>query len=392
MILREEWMNIRNAQLKGISIMEISRKYNINWRTARKYARAEEPPKYKRKPRGSKLDLFKLKINGMLEDAPYTAKAIYEKICELGYTGKYGLVKEYARSIKKEKSNIAVMRFETMPGKQAQVDWGQLQEILDINGKKKKIYFFSMILGYSRTRYIEFTTSMNTLELIKCHINAFHYFGGYPDEILYDNMKQVVLKRLVGNQHKLNPLFADFAGYYGFKPILARPYKPRTKGKIERTIGYVKQDFIPGLKYNSLCELNNLRMGWLNKVNSKIHCTTLEKPSDRLKKEKLNLIKNRRDYEYQIPETRKVSKDCLVSYKNVKYSIPPICAGKQIEVKKQNDIQICFNFKGREVAKHNISNTKNMVINKEHFRSLYKKYNIDIDDIDLSVYEETMKW
>ena len=102
------------------------------------------------------------------------------------------------------------------------MDWGFFEDHLVYeDGRWKKLYCFLMILGYSRMRYIEFVTDMSTNTLIRCHQNAFRYFGGYPEEILYDNMKQVVIKRLLKQEDStLNRQFEDFAGFYGFKPIL----------------------------------------------------------------------------------------------------------------------------------------------------------------------------
>ena len=114
-----------------------------------------------------------------------------------------------------------------------------------------------MILGYSRMRYIEFVTDMTTETLIRCHLNAFNYFGGYPNEILYDNMKQVVIKRLLrAKDSTLNKTFEDFASFFKFKVLLARPYRGQTKGKIERTVRYVRENFMVGIKFNSLLDLN----------------------------------------------------------------------------------------------------------------------------------------
>lgn len=124
-------------------------------------------------------------------------------------------------------------------------------------GKLKKLYCFLFILGYSQTRYIEFVTDMSTNTLIRCHANAFRYFGGYPEEILYDNMKQVVIKRLLKQEDStLNRQFEDFAGFYGFKPVLCRPYRGQTKGKVERTVQFVRDNFMIGIRYNSLDDLN----------------------------------------------------------------------------------------------------------------------------------------
>ena len=112
----------------------------------------------------------------------------------------------------------------------------------------EKLYCFLMILGYSRMRYIEFVTDMSTNTLIRCHQDAFRYFGGYPEEILYDNMKQAVIKRLLKQEDStLNRQFEDFAGFYGFKPILCRPYRGQTKGKVERTVQFVRDNFMVAL-------------------------------------------------------------------------------------------------------------------------------------------------
>lgn len=130
---------------------------------------------------------------------------------------------------------------------------------------------------------------MSTNTLIRCHQNACRYFGGYPEEILYDNMKQVVIKRLLKQEDSTrNRKFEDFAGFYGFKPVLCRPYRGQTKGKVERTVRFVRDNFMVGIKYESLADLNGKALAWCNKVNGKVHATTNEVPFERLKKERLN--------------------------------------------------------------------------------------------------------
>jgi len=139
-------------------------------------------------------------------------------------------------------------------------------------------------------RYIEFVTDMSTNTLIRCHQNAFRYFGGYPEEMLYDNMKQVVIKRLLKQEDStLNRQFEDFAGFYGFKPILCRPYRGQTKGKVERTVQFVRDNFMVGIKYNSLADLNGQALAWCNIVEVLDHIFSEEAKS-----------KRRRAYEKQI--------------------------------------------------------------------------------------------
>ena len=131
-----------------------------------------------------------------------------------------------------------------MPGLQGQVDWGFFENyiVTDLYGSEKTLYCFLMILGYSNMRYIEVVTDMSTQTLIKCHLNAFYYFGVYPGETLYDKMKQVVVKRLLRQEDStLNKTFEDFAGFFSFKLVLCRPYRGQTKGKVERTVRYVRE-------------------------------------------------------------------------------------------------------------------------------------------------------
>ena len=206
----------------------------------------------------SKLDPYKEQIAIWLEEAPYSAERILEKIREQGFDGGHSIVREYVRNKKEQLDEKATVRFETMPGLQGQMDWAFFEDhtVLE-DGKLKKQYCFLFILGYSRARYIEFVTDMSTNTLIRCHANAFRYCGGYPEEILYDNMKQVVIKRLLKQEDStLNRQFEDFAGFYGFKPVLCRPYRGQTKGKVERTVQFVRNNFMIGIRYNSLDDLN----------------------------------------------------------------------------------------------------------------------------------------
>ena len=267
----DNWMNIRAEFKKGLNYTEIGKKYGIDPRTVKKYSHSEKKPEYpKGTKRESKIEKYKGMIDELLCEAPYIALRILEIITEQGFDGKYTIVKDYVKRKKDDLNKQATVRFETIPGLQGQVDWAHFPDYRVFeDGKYKKLYSFLMILGYSRNRYIEFVTDMSTDTLLRCHINAFRYFKGYPDEILYDNMKQVVVKRLLRQKDStLNPQFEDFAGFYGFKPVLCRPYRGQTKGKIERTVSFVRNNLMIGIKYDNLTDLNIQALAWCNKVNS----------------------------------------------------------------------------------------------------------------------------
>ena len=397
-------MEIRADHQKGLSYSELGRKYNIDRRTAKKYAESESRPEYvltDSKP--SKLDSYKPQIVMWLEEAPYSAMRIWEKVKEQGFEGGYTTVKHFVRGKKEQLNEQATVRFETMPGLQAQVDWAFFEDFrVRERGEEKKLYCFLMILGYSRMRYIEFVTDMSTDTLIRCHVNAFRYMGGYPEEILYDNMKQVVIKRLMKQEEStLNRQFEDFAGFYGFKPVLCRPYRGQTKGKIERTVRYVRENFMVGIRYSSLDDLNGQALAWCNKVNAKEHGTTGDIPFERMKKERLNPLV--REYIIDKINLRRVQKDCLISYGGNQYSVPAEYTGRDVAVVSLGSTLAVYH-EGKQVAVHRISyQKKDMVVNPVHYQRLTIKQSFDVENTlltgddaidqpvvahDLSVYDE----
>lgn len=385
---------------KGLSYTEIARKHHIDPRTAKKYAESDVRPVYTlTAPKPSKLDPYKHLIDMWLEEAPYSAVRIHEKLMEQGCDCKYTIVSQYVATRKADLNEKATVRFETMPGLQGQVDWGFFENYKVLkNGEYKKLYCFLMVLGYSGMRYIEFVTDMSTTTLIKCHINAFRYFDGYPEEILYDNMKQVVVKRMLKqSESKLNKQFEDFAGFYGFKPILCRPYRGQTKGKAERTVRYVRENFMVGIRYHSLADLNSQAHAWCNKINARIHGTTNERPIDRLPEE--SLLPLRREYIVDKINLRRVEKDCLISYAGNKYSVPAEYVGRDVTVIVLDHMSAAY-FEGKQIALHKLSYSKNSLnVNKEHYKSMIVKSGFDIENtllnnpdlVDLSIPNHSLK-
>ncbi|MBU4406849.1 MAG: IS21 family transposase [Thermoplasmatales archaeon] len=372
MISKKRWIMMRQLYEKGIPISAIARQIGVDRKTARKYARLLKYPIDKRKCRGSRLDPYKAYLDAKLKEAPYTATRLLREIREQGFTGSYPVLRRYVSKVRDGLRTKAVYRFETEPGHQAQVDWGDCGKIKQ-SGKESKLYCFSMILGYSRMRYVEFTTSCDTDTLIRCHINAFEYFGGYPREILYDNMKQAIIKRMYNiKESRLNPLFADFCGYYGFTPRFCRPYRAQTKGKIEKTIGYVKSDFFMGVKAASLEHLNNEAQHWLVRVNNQVHGTTREVPYERLRKETLHSIHGVPPYDTSEVLMRKVSRECYVHYQGNRYSVPYKYAGYMVEVKVDEKTLTVFYGKNRICCHDLLWGTYKVSKDKEHFKGLLK--------------------
>ena len=355
-----------------VNISELARQSGLDRKTVRKYLTSGTlPTPQHRTPKSTKLDAYREYIVQRLHNYPdLSGKRIYREILERGYTGKYTQVKQYLRTIRPNIVPTAVYRFETEPGRQAQVDWGDCGPV-DLDGETRRLSCFAMILGYSRMRYIEFTLSTDVATLIQCHLNAFRYFRGYPREILYDNMKQVVIRRMQrSSDSQWNDHFLDFARHYGFIPRLCRPYRPQTKGKIERTIGFVKRDFLNGSSFSSLQDLNSQACQWCERVNTAVHRTTHEVPYDRLDRESLASLEGIPAYRLTITEARKISRDCYVSYHGNLYSVPYRYAGRSATGRITRGVLEVL-VRGEVICSHTLLVGSHRVSrNPEHIRGL----------------------
>jgi len=373
MLDMEEFFVLRDLFNQGWTISGIARETGHSRVTVRKYIHSQVPPApEKRSKRPSKLDDYKEYIDQRLQEYPLSAARIYREIQEQGFEGRYTIVKDYVRETRPKVGVPAVYRYETNPGVQAQVDWAECGYI-EIDGSHRKLYCFTMVLGYSRMRYAEFTLRIDVHTLIQCQINAFQYFGGYPQEILYDNMKQIVLKRgPKSSDSDWNSKFEDFFTHYGFVPRLCRPYRPQTKGKIENTVGFVKRDFFMGGKFRSFSDINSQLQAWLSRVNSTVHGTTYEIPQDRFKEESLHLqnIDQAPPYYNVREETRKISRDAYISYLGNRYSVPYRFAGRT-SILRISDTSFTVFFGSEEVCTHEILPGRGRVSrNKDHFKGL----------------------
>jgi transposase len=374
MITPTDWLEMKNLIRQGLTKTEISVRLDVSRQTVYNNISKTRTPVYTRKPSTSKLDDYKSHIDTRLSLYNLTAKRLFYEVKGKGYTGKYGLVVSYVNKRKKELKNSAVLRFETMPGEQAQVDWGFMGKIFDKQLKKVvEVCCFVIILGYSRMRFVKFYTNAKSTNFLDGHNSAFEYFGGYTKEILYDNLKSVVIKRgITTAKSDFNRRFIDFSGYYGYKPVLCRPYKPCTKGKVEKSVDYVKRDFYDGIEWNSISEINKASEEWLAKVNNTIHATTHKKPTDRLSEENLLTVSNGVLFDLSEEYYRKVFSDCHFSYNANRYSVPYKYAGKEIIIKEEDNDSIIVKYRGEIVATHKLNTSSKgvYITNKEHLEGL----------------------
>ena len=232
-------MRVHELHAQGKSIRQIAELTEHSRNTIRKYLRSREMPVAKPRPqRASKLLLFTADLQAWMDEGIFNCEVLLEKLQAKGYTGQRSILREFIRRFRPPKRPKAVMRFETGPGEQAQVDWGECK-YKDVDGRDKRVYVFVFTLGYSRDQYVEFVTRADISTFLRCLIHALEYFGGCPLTMLFDNMKTVVLERNEDKAPVWHPLFAEFALTMGFRPRLCRARRPQTKGKVENGVRYV---------------------------------------------------------------------------------------------------------------------------------------------------------
>jgi len=304
MLKKGEVKMIHKMLKEGMSKSAIARKLDIARDTVIKYAKLPEGyiPVIKREVHETTVDPYLPNIAMILEEAHkldvhVPTASIYQDIQKLGYRGSLRWMQDVIlrhdirRKVKDEEE---LVRFETDPGHQMQVDW--------VEFPKDGLSAFVATMGYSRASYVEYVTDEKVDTLIKCHMNAFSYFGGIPKEGLYDNMKTVIIKRNVygSGKHKFNEQFRDFAEKHcGMKLRVCKPYRAQTKGKVERFNHYLRYSFHNSFKvrlsmmgYKMTLENANAEvMDWLDfTANARVHQTTLLKPFDLLAEEQLQLL------------------------------------------------------------------------------------------------------
>lgn len=373
MIKIGEFMMIKELHKKGWSITAISSETGFDPKTIRKYIHSDGlPSKKKTLKKESKLEPYKEYLLKRMKEGTTNCTVLLEEIQSMGYEGKLTILRDFVRPFRTRPKKQATIRYETPPGKQAQMDWGHIGKVM-VDNEEKDIYAFVMILSYSRMKYVEFTDSMDLETLMKSHMNAFAFFNGVPEQILYDNMKTAVIKHSPV-EIRFNRKFEEFLAYYGISPKACKPYRPQTKGKVENVVGYLKKNFMQRKHEPTLKALNDDVRVWLEQTaNRKVHQTTLEAPNTRFHHEQRYLMNSNSKPLFPIHhwEIRKVSKDCFVSFNGKRYSVPFRYVGQELKVKETLDHHLEIFDHYECIAKHPIITGKARDhIHLEHYKGL----------------------
>ena len=343
----------------GSSIRQIARELRLARNTVgavlgqTEARRAGDPVGSPTRRRPSRLDPYEPVIQDLLGRYPdLTAMRLLEELRRRGFSGGYTVVRQRLSELRPRSTPVPVVRFETAPGAQAQMDYAVYD--LDFSGEgRRRVNLFSYILGYSRRQYLRFVAAQDLATTLREHVRAFEHLGGVAATCLYDNMKVVVS----GSEDDVpiyNPRFLAFATHYGFRPVACRVRRPQTKGKVERPFSYVETSLFNGRSFESLDHLNETTAWWLAQVADVRELRAFGKAPVQLHQEELPHLIPLPACAYDVAPVvyRTVTVEGLITYGQNGYSVPWRYIGSVLPVRLTERDLIVSGPQLEEIARH----------------------------------------
>ena len=325
---------VRTLAEQGVSKKSIARQFDLDVKTVRKWLRRSWAPG-KRRPRNRALDSWGEFLQARAPEVGFNAVVLMRELGPRGYAGSYSALVKYVARWRQawRGDDLPTVRFETGPGKQAQVDWGSTA--IYLGEARVRVHLFTMVLGFSRRVFVKAYTSEGLDALLDAHASAFAHFGGRTESILYDNPRTIVTsKDEAAGRVVWNATFKDRMDFYGVTPKLCRFYRAQTKGKVESGVKYVKRNALAGRRFRDLEELNAYLLTWSVEVaDQRVHGTTHEKPAERFARaETLIPVDRRPPAPRERVVIRRVPSDCYVAVETNRYPVPFEWVGRDVEV------------------------------------------------------------
>ncbi len=338
MIKLRELIVILDLHKDGLSVSAIAERTGLDRKTVRKYiARGVEPPQYgPRQPRPRIMDPYEAYVRERLAAFPeLSVPRLLREIQPLGYRGGRTMLGDFVREVRPVVVPAFEVRFETEPGQQAQVDFAHFKVVFDNEPEQVRVvWLFSLVLGHSRYLWARFCLHQDLQTLLRLHIEAFEHLGGVPREILYDRMKTAVLGEDEDEHIVYNRSLLALAGHYDFTPRACKPYRAKTKGKVERPYRYIRQDFFLGARFADIDDLNAQLMRWLDTVaNARKHGTTERVVAEHFAAERASLGSLPAGaFNATLKLERRISHEGMVSVGGNRYSVPDGTRSRSVEV------------------------------------------------------------
>ena len=351
MIDYETYCKIRDHRdRQGLSITQTALALGLHFQTVSKWWRRERYEQRAPVKRGSQLDPYKGLIIRWLEAHPLSAQQIFQRLREAGYAGGLTIVNVYVRRIRPPKHK-AFLKLSFAPGECAQVDWGEYGSI-GVGSTRRRLSFFVMVQCYSRQMYVEFTVSQTMEHFLGCHERAFAALG-VPTQIMVDNLKCAVLRRLTGTAPVFNPRYVDYAHHHAFEIAACNVAAGNEKGRVESGVGYIKKNFLNGTEFTDFSAVNPAAQAWLNEIaNVRLHGETHRRPIDLFAEERGFLrTANPNPYDLARVLTLRASSQFRITLDTNRYSVPAEFANLRLTVKAYPE-RVCIYHQDRLIARH----------------------------------------
>ncbi len=371
MVGQERWAEIRRQHFEqGESITVIARRMELDRKTVRRCLRAGSWRPYSREAKTETLLAEHAEwLRSRAPQVRYSARVLYQELkSERSYRGSYETVKRFVAPLREFAASEAVTktRFETAPGQQSQIDWGQVRVPMQHGPSALRI--FVLTLGFSRRGFYWAYPDERLSQFLEAHERAFAHFGGLTAEHLYDRPRTVCHQSPQGRV-VWNTTFKAFADHWSFEPRVCRPYRAQTKGKVESGVKYVKRNFLPGRRFVDIVDFTEQLEEWNATVaDRRVHGTTHEVPLLRFAREREHLLPAHRQASFLTDArvSRIVARDWLVSFRTNRYSVPFRLIGQSVEVQAHVGVVRIYH-RGAPVAEHRLrSGQHELAIKPEH--------------------------
>jgi transposase len=391
MLRKEDFAVIEALNKRGVYLKDIAEEVEVHARTVKRALQRGGAPKPGRKLGSSKLDPYKAKVDELLAEGVWNSMVILRAIQALGYPGSRTILRQYIQPKRALRPGRATVRFETEPGKQLQSDWGEV--VTEIGGVKCKVHFIVNELGYSRRFHFWCTDREDAEHTYEGMMRSFEYLGGVTQEVLVDNQKSAVLQASHSGSPRFNERFVDLAKHYGFTPRACRPYRARTKGKDERMVGYIKQNFFVRYRaFESWGHLNQLAEQWLREeADLRMQGTVREVVAERFEREKVHLqpLPTIR-YDTSYFEYRQVAWDGYIEVRGNRYSVPPALVGQRLAVRIGLDGLLRVFHADQLAASHTLKSRQEGWSTLREHRSEMWKATLQVEQRSLAIYEQVL--
>jgi transposase len=341
------------ARNEGMSAGQIAARLNVSAKTVRRHLASErwEPPK--RRIVALRLDPYKALVKQLLEREQYTAAQVFQRLKEEGYTGCESVLRAYVALVRpRRQTPYLTLNFE--PGQTAQVDFAECGTI-SVGETRRKLHAFVMTLCHSRMVFVKFIMRESMEHFLQCHREAFEYFHGVVKEVMVDNCKVAVKASALYGAPLLNERYADCAAHYGFKVVPCGVRKPQEKGRVERSVGFLRSSYLNGLDTErlTLAALNHGVRQWMENVaNVRIHGVTHKTPLELFQLEKAALLPLPTfPYDCGVIVAARLNSQYRALFESNRYSAPPELAGRRVELGVYPE-RLLIRHEGKLVAEH----------------------------------------